>query len=68
MKELRRVACASHHFRDAIAFPHSQQKHLRAGGIFKDIKNVCIAVHFKKTRSSCIGAQRCAHAQEQSQF
>src|SRR5580700_7395157 len=49
MRELRGIACACHHFGYAIAFPHPQEKHLRAGRVFKDIKNVGIAVHFKKS-------------------
>jgi hypothetical protein len=59
---------ASHHFGYAIAFPHTHEKHLRAGGVFKDVINVRIAIDFEESGSARIGSQRRAHAEKQTQF
>jgi hypothetical protein len=58
-KILRGTAAAGvHHFRDRIAFPHSEQQNLCTGGIFENVKYILQPLKFEKTRAARIGLCR----------
>lgn len=63
-----RRAGASHKFRDRIAFPDPQQKHLAAIGVFEDVIDAIRPGDFKEARAARIGTRRCAGGEEHAQF
>jgi len=58
-KILRGTAAVSvHHFRDRVALPYAEQKNLRTGGIFENVKHILHPLKLIKTGASRIGLCR----------
>jgi hypothetical protein len=64
----RAATTARHYFCYRVAFPHTQQKDLCAGGIFENVKNVLPALHFEEAGATGIGLRWSALLQKHAQF